>query len=155
MEESPLSSATRRRLPLRSFTRIVKPHSRECMPKYGADAAGEWKRRPGLAQEEATDVGERWANLEGHGGPRRAMGRRGQGKGRGHAGDGRRRRLQVSGTIGHPNWAILVFFLHVPTRFRANALSASCTSIGSSSRRRGSLAMERFTLPYSFASYHT
>lgn len=53
--------------------------------------AGERRRCRGFAEEETTYVqcsNER-ADIEGHSGARRAMGRRGQGKGRGHVSDGR------------------------------------------------------------------
>jgi len=53
------------------------------------DAAGERQRCPGLAEEETAGVHGWRAHIEGHGGPWRSMGRRGQGEGRGHAGDRR------------------------------------------------------------------
>lgn len=62
---------------------------RVCAPEDAAATAGERQRRPGLTKEEAADVHcERRPRVESHCGPRRAMGRRGQGKGRGYAGHG-------------------------------------------------------------------
>jgi len=55
-----------------------------CSRVHSRKDAGERRWRSGFAEEETADI----HRIEGHGSPRRAMGRRGQGKGRGHAGDG-------------------------------------------------------------------
>lgn len=102
------SCARRRRYILLSYVRVHENAA-------AGTATRERQRRPGVTEEETTDVRERRSYIEDHSGFGRAMGRRGQGKSCGLAGDGRRRRLQVSGTF---SWELL------PVGLRANALPA-------------------------------